>query len=65
MGYISPLPFMSLQEITVTIQAAYAEKELILHPLDSRSVLQSLVGFIAPFSPCLRAAQKEDLCSPQ
>ncbi|NXY83685.1 CETP protein, partial [Alcedo cyanopectus] len=49
------------KEITVTIQAAYAEKKLILHPLDSRSVLWSPVGFIVPFSPGLRAAQKKGI----
>ncbi|NXS61736.1 CETP protein, partial [Brachypteracias leptosomus] len=34
------------KEITVTIQAAYAEKKLLLHALDSRSVLWSPVGFL-------------------
>lgn len=47
-----------MQEITVTIQAAYAEKKLILQPLDSRSVLRFPECSIPPFSPCLKAAQK-------
>lgn len=62
-SHISPLLFLSVQEITVTIQAAYEEKKLILHPLNSRLVLCSLMGFVVSFNPCLRAALKGDLCS--
>lgn len=58
-SHISPLLFLSVQEITVTIQAAYEEKKLILHPLDSRLVLCSLMGFVASFNPRLRAALKK------